>query len=45
MYWLEIAMPNDELLVWEYMQPAQIMFLRNNYINQGCAVRTGKHKD
>tara|TARA_Y100000114_G_scaffold58946_1_gene53934 strand:+ start:9388 stop:9558 length:171 start_codon:yes stop_codon:yes gene_type:complete len=43
-YWLEVAMPNGELLIWEYMKPRQILFLRNNYINQNCEVRTGKHE-
>ena len=43
MYWLEIAMPDGELLTWEYMTPAQILFLRNDYMNQGLPVRTGKH--
>jgi hypothetical protein len=43
-YWLEVAMPDGELLVWEWMAPGQILFLRNNYIQQGCEVRTGKHE-
>ena len=43
MYWLEIAMPDGELLVWEYMTPAQILDLRNEYMNRGLPVRTGKH--
>jgi hypothetical protein len=43
MYWLEIAMPDNELLVWEYLKPRQVIFLRNNYINLGCEVRTGKY--
>ncbi len=43
MYWLEIAMPNKELLVWEYLHPRQVIFLRNNYMNLGHKVRTGKH--
>ena len=43
MYWLEIAMPDGELLVWEYMTSVQILSLRNEYMNQGLPVRTGKH--
>ena len=43
MYWLEVAMPDGELMVWEYMKPMQILFIRNNYMQQGCKVRTGKH--
>ena len=42
MYWLEIAMPNNELLVWEYLKARQVIF-PNNYINLGCKVRTGKY--
>ena len=45
MYWLEIAMPDGELLIWEHMNAQQIMVLRNNYIQQGCEVRTGKHEE
>lgn len=45
MYWLEVAMPDGELMVWEHMAPRQILFMRNNYINLGCATRTGKHKE
>lgn len=44
MYWLEIAMPDGELLIWEWLQPKQVMFLRNEYVNQGLPVRTGKHE-
>jgi len=43
-YWLEVAMPDGELLIWEWMAPRQILFLRNNYMQQGCEVRTGKHE-
>ena len=43
MYRLEIAMPDKELMVWEYLKPRLVIFLRNNYINLGCKVRTGKH--
>lgn len=43
MYWLEVAMPDKELLVWEYLKARQVIFLRNNYINLGCKVRTGKY--
>jgi len=43
-YWLEVAMPNGELLIWEYLKPKQILFLRNNYMQQNCEVRTGKHE-
>jgi hypothetical protein len=43
MYWLEIAKPDGELEIWECMTARQVMFLRNNYINQGYEVRTGKH--
>ena len=44
MYWLEVAMPDGELMVWEHLAPQQVIFLRNNYINLGNKVRTGKHK-
>ena len=44
MYWLEVAMPDGELMVWEYLAPKQVIFLRNKYINLGNKVRTGKHK-
>ena len=44
MYWLEIAMPDGELMIWEHLDPKQVIFLRNNYINLGNKVRTGKHK-
>ena len=43
MYWLEVAMPDKELLVWEYLKPRQVIFLRNNYINLCCKVKTGKY--
>jgi len=43
MYWLEIAMPDEELMVWEYLNSRQVISLRNDYINLGCEVRTGKH--
>jgi len=43
MYWLEIAMPDNELMVWEYLKPKQVVFLRNNYMSKGLEVRTGKH--
>ena len=44
MYWLEVAMPDGELMIWEHMTPSQILFMRNNYMQHGCKVRTGKHK-
>lgn len=44
MYWLEVAMPDGELMIWEHLAPQQLIFLRNNYMNLGNKVRTGKYK-
>jgi hypothetical protein len=44
MYWLEIAMPDNQLLVWEWLSPRQVISLRNEYMIQGLPVRTGKHE-
>jgi len=43
-YWLEILMPDNELMIWEHISPKQVLFLRNNYMQKGCKVRTGKHE-
>ncbi len=43
-YWLEIAMPDDELMVWEMLTGPQVMELRNQYMRQGYKVRTGIHE-
>ncbi len=45
MYWLEIAMPDGELMVWEHLDAKQVLFMRNNYIILGHKTRTGKHKN
>jgi predicted SAM-dependent methyltransferase len=45
MYWLEIAMPDGELMIWEYMDAQQMMFLRNMYMQQNLPVRSGKHEE
>ena len=43
-YWLEIAMPDGELMIWEMMSGPQVMELRNQYMRQGYKVRTGIHE-
>ena len=37
MYWLEIAMPDGELMVWEYIDAQQMLFLRNIHMQQGLS--------
>jgi hypothetical protein len=43
-YWLEIAMPDGELLIWEMLTSEQVIELRNEYMRQGLEVRTGVHE-
>lgn len=43
-YWLEIAMPDGELLIWEMLTSEQVIELRNEYMRQGLEVRTGLHE-
>ena len=43
MYWLEIAMPDGELMVWEYIDAKQMLFLRNIYMQQGLPTKSGTH--
>jgi|TARA_B110000908_G_scaffold103077_1_gene121463 hypothetical protein len=43
-YWLEIAMPDGELMIWEMMSGPQVLELRNKYMRQGLEVRTGIHE-
>ena len=43
-YWLEIAMPDGELLIWEMLSGPQVIDLRNQYIRDGFEVRTGIHE-
>ena len=43
-YWLEIAMPDGELMIWEMMSGPQVLELRNKYMQQGLEVRTGIHE-
>ena len=42
MYWLEIAMPDGELMIWEHIDAQQMLFLRNIYRQQNLPVRSGK---
>ena len=43
-YWLEIAMPDGELMIWEMMSSEQVLELRNKYMQLGLEVRTGVHE-
>tara|TARA_B110000495_G_C22804088_1_gene469571 strand:- start:75 stop:260 length:186 start_codon:yes stop_codon:yes gene_type:complete len=43
-YWLEITMPDGELMIWEMMSGPQVLELRNKYMRQGLEVRTGIHE-
>ncbi len=43
-YWLEIAMPDGELMIWEMLSSEQVIELRNEYMRQGLEVRTGVHE-
>ena len=43
-YWLEIAMPDGELLIWEMLSGPQVIDLRNQYTRDGFEVRTGIHE-
>ena len=43
-YWLEIAMLDGELMIWEMLTSPQVMELRNQYIREGLEVRTGLHE-
>ena len=44
-YWLEIAMPDGELMIWEMLSSEQVLELRNKYMQQGLEVRTGVHEE
>lgn len=42
LYWLEIAMPDGHLTIYEGVNAEQVMFLRNLAINAGYPTKTGK---
>tara|TARA_B100000902_G_scaffold399347_1_gene469748 strand:+ start:4527 stop:4670 length:144 start_codon:yes stop_codon:yes gene_type:complete len=42
MYWLEIAMPDGHLTIYEGVTAEQVLFLRNLAITAGYPTKTGK---